>query len=85
MDFWTLARLFHSNLERDAQNPMNRWAQSGSNAFLKDHGTQVWKPAIRQAWKPALHGFARFWPIDYEISGLVRAALIVRFAAQIIL
>jgi hypothetical protein len=60
---------YHINLERDAQNPMNRQVQRGSTAFLKTHGTQVWKP-VQQAWKPALHGFAGFWLIAYEISGL---------------
>ena len=69
-----LARIFHSNLEGDAQDPMNRGVQRGSNACLKGHGTQVWKPAIRQAWKPALPGFAIAWQIDYEISGLALAA-----------
>jgi len=49
---------------------MKRGAQTRSNAWLKRHGTQVWKPAIRQAGKPALQGFAMVCRFHYEISGL---------------
>jgi hypothetical protein len=38
--------------------------QTRSNARLKRHGTQVWKPAIRQAGKPALQGFAMVLPVS---------------------
>ena len=50
-----LARIFHSHLGRVAKNAMKRGAQARSNAWLKRHGAQVWKPvAIQQAGKPAL-------------------------------
>jgi hypothetical protein len=53
----------HGGLASDAYDPMKRKAQTGSNTWLKSHGTQV--------WKPALQGFAMVLPVHYEISGLV--------------
>jgi hypothetical protein len=50
--------------ERVAKNPMKRGAQTRANAWLKRHGTQVWKPAIRQAGKPALQWFAMVLPVS---------------------
>jgi len=44
---------FIAILERGGKNPMKSGAQTGSNAWLKRHGTQVWKPALPR-WNTAV-------------------------------
>jgi hypothetical protein len=55
---------FIAILESVAKNPVKKGAQTRSKAWLKRHGTQVWKPAIRQAGKPALQWFAMVLPVS---------------------
>jgi len=70
-----LARIFHSHLDRDVNIPMKRGVSTSSDASLKSHGTQVWKPASRssacqqQAGKPAL----RRWDAAVSAEELLRA------------
>ena len=60
-----LAWIFHSHFGKSRENPMKRGALlTRANAWLKRHGTQVWKPAIRQAGKPALQWFAMVLPVS---------------------
>jgi len=72
---WPQPGYFIAILERVAKNPMKIGAQTRSNAWLKRHGTQVWKPASRssacqqQAGKPAL----RRWNAVVSAEELLRA------------
>jgi hypothetical protein len=38
-----------------SEDPYEKMGANTFECILKDHGTQVWKPATQQAWKPALH------------------------------